>query len=400
MGANNTSSRATKTILKRIVMTIVFYSNFLNHHQVPVADELYRITNHNYYFVEVMPMPDSIKSIGYPDFSDKPYLIQTWKSKKSYEHALILARSANVAVFGGEVVLEFMKERLKKKRLSFLYSERRFKRGWINLFSPHLLLFTLYYHVFFRKRPFYLLCSGAYAARDYNILGMFIGKCYKWGYFTQVGNFDFGKYKDIAKSERTNIMWCARFLAWKHPELPIMLAERLKGMGCDFIINMFGDGKVRKKTEAMAKRRMVDDVVQFHGNLPNNEILKEMRKHDIFLFTSDRNEGWGAVVNESMSNGCVLVASDAIGSVPYLIKDGVTGCSFKSCDIDSLEEKVLWLIKHPDKRKEIAMNGLKNMQNEWAPQIAAKNFIQLVNNLANNNLNNLPSGPCSVAKPI
>ena len=30
-----------------------------------------------------------------------------------------------------------------------------------------------------------------------------------------------------------------------------------------------------------------------------------------------------------MSNGCVLVASHAIGSVPFLIKDRITGMIFK-----------------------------------------------------------------------
>ena len=54
--------------------------------------------------------------------------------------------------------------------------------------------------------------------------------------------------------------------------------------------------------------------------MPNAKILQEMRKHEIFLFTSDRNEGWGAVSNESMSNGCMLVGSDGIGSIPFLVK--------------------------------------------------------------------------------
>ena len=60
-----------------------------------------------------------------------------------------------------------------------------------------------------------------------------------------------------------------------------------------------------------------------------------MRKHEIFLFTSDRNEGWGAVSNESMSNGCILVGSDGIGSIPFLVEDGVSGITFKRANTDS-----------------------------------------------------------------
>ena len=36
-----------------------------------------------------------------------------------------------------------------------------------------------------------------------------------------------------------------------------------------------------------------------------------MEQADIYLFTSDRNEGWGAVANEAMNSACAMVA-DAI----------------------------------------------------------------------------------------
>ena len=50
-------------------MTIVFFSNFINHHQKLVADELDRLTGYQYTFVEVMPIPEWITNSGYPDYS-------------------------------------------------------------------------------------------------------------------------------------------------------------------------------------------------------------------------------------------------------------------------------------------------------------------------------------------
>ena len=41
-------------------MTIVFFSNFINHHQKLVADELDRLTGYQYTFVEVMLIPECI----------------------------------------------------------------------------------------------------------------------------------------------------------------------------------------------------------------------------------------------------------------------------------------------------------------------------------------------------
>ena len=79
------------------------------------------------------------------------------------------------------------------------------------------------------------------------------------------------------------IMWCARFLKWKHPELPVRLAARLKSKGYKFIINMFGNGEQLEKTKNLAKKLNVEDVVNFCGNKLNDEILSEMRRHDIYL---------------------------------------------------------------------------------------------------------------------
>lgn len=81
----------------------------------------------------------------------------------------------------------------------------------------------------------------------------------------------------------------------------------------------------------------VGDCVSLIGNMPNDEILALMQKSHIFIFTSDRNEGWGAVLNEAMSNGCAVVASNMIGAAPYLIKQGENGYIFKSGDVRSYQ---------------------------------------------------------------
>lgn len=93
------------------------------------------------------------------------------------------------------------------------------------------------------------------------------------------------------------------------------------------------------------------------------------------LTTSDRFEGWGAVANESLANGCVLVASDAIGSSPYLISDGVNGFMFKSAStktsfghqdqkaLDDLTEKVAWLLDNKERMKEMQRAAFLTMYN-------------------------------------
>ena len=57
-------------------MKVVFFTNFINHHQVHIADELYNMLGDNYTFVATEAIPQSFKNNGYPDYSDRPYLLK------------------------------------------------------------------------------------------------------------------------------------------------------------------------------------------------------------------------------------------------------------------------------------------------------------------------------------
>lgn len=378
-------------------MKIAFFSNFINHHQSQLADELYRLTNGNYYFIETIPMPEWLKSGGYADFSSKPYLIKAWQDRAQYDKAMEIALNVDVVLFGGSEVLPFINKRAKEKLFSIEISERKMKRGWINILSPTLIKMMASYYLYFRKAPFYKLCSSAYGALDESKLGAYKNKCFKWGYFTKVDKFDIVKSLRDGSRTTNSLMWCARFLKWKHPEMPVLLAKKLKDNGHNFSLDMYGTGVQHENIIKLAQKLGVSEHIKFKGNVPNADIINAMRRHSIFLFTSDSNEGWGAVANEAMSNGCAFVGSDKIGSVPYLVNDGVNGMIFKSEDIDSLYEKVIYLIDNPTEREKMALSAYEDMCNIWSPTNAAKNLIQLIEDLQNNRPTSIEHGPCGVA---
>ena len=172
---------------------------------------------------------------------------------------------------------------------------------------------------------------------------------------------------------------------------------------------MYGNGTYENAARKLAKELDVEDVVRFIGVKPNEELLFDMKKHSIFLFTSDRNEGWGAVANESMANGCVLVASDGIGSSPYLIRNGETGLLFKSPhtsssfgkpDTESLNElceKVEYLLNNQEELQKIRKNSVTLMQQQWNPRVAAERLLLLIDKLQKGEATPFVEGPCSEA---
>ena len=380
-------------------MTIAYISNFLNHHQMPVAEKLYELTEGHYRFIEQTPMPESFRKNGYPNYDEAPFLIQAWRTTEDASAAKRLILDADAVLFGNLEDYSIIRQRLKNNKLTFECGERWFKRGWINIFSPRLIKSQLYYHLFFRNKPLYRLNASAYAAKDMAFLRSFKDKMFKRGYFTQIHSIE-RHYLNYRNDSKVRILWVARFLDWKHPETPVKIAKVLQDKGYDFEINMYGSGPEYDKTASMINNLGLSENVRLCGNKPNDEILREMRMHDIFLFTSDKHEGWGAVLNEAMSSGCAVVASNEIGAVPFLIEDGVNGLIFKPGDIDEISNKVEHIFKDRNLCRILGENAMKTMYEIWSPSNAALSLLKLIDGINNGTPNIIPNGPCSTAYPI
>lgn len=388
-------------------MRLVFYTNYLNLHQVLVADEISRMQGEDFRFVATLPRNEK-ELKGGTDYSTRPYCILAGESDTARQEALLLAREADVCVFGAYSQMYAVERAVNNPGgLSFEMGERWLKHGWLTIGSSVFRQWAWNYYRYYRKANFYKLCCSAFAAGDDERMHAYRGRHYKWGYFTQVEKRNIETSALEGSTERkVRILWCARLLLWKHPELAIELAAKLKKDGYDIAIDMYGDeGSLaphdkpyrRKDVEALIDKMDVADIVVLKGSRPNSEILKAMQEGDIFLFTSDHLEGWGAVANESMANGCVLVASDAIGSTHYLVKHKETGMIFRSCDLESLYEQVKYLLDNPEARKQISKAGRESMIKLWSPANAAKSLLQLIENIKAGRETSITEGPCSKA---
>ena len=126
-----------------------------------------------------------------------------------------------------------------------------------------------------------------------------------------------------------------------------------------------------------------------------------MEKSAIYLFTSDRQEGWGAVLNEAMNSGCAVVANSAIGAVPFLLKDKVNGFIYEDGLIDKAYQKVKLLIENNELRSKVSINAYETMKDIWNPKIAAERLLQLVDSImGHSNTELYNEGPCSLAPII
>lgn len=399
-------------VTNRKKIKVAIYSLILNNHQANVADELWTLTDHQFCFVELASIHSEHRKGDTRNYDACPYLLRAWESTENRQKAMDLACTSDCCIFSGVQSLPFQKARLKIGLLSFDMSERWLKQGLKNLLSPAISrMFLSYWLRGWNNKPLYKLCCSAFAADDHYTLHMYKDKCYKWGYFTKKLNCS-GIEKntcDGQHSDSIDMMWCSRYLRLKHPELPLLLSKRLKEKGYNFHLDMYGEGPLREKAETYASYLGLKDDITFHNNMSNDNLLREMMQHEIFLLTSDKNEGWGAVANEAMSCGCNLVLADSVGCAPYLINEGVNGqlfqsskvhCSFGNPDndaLDSLCKTVEMMLDNPEGRLSMRNEALFSINTLWSPSNAAKSLLQLIDDLRKGKDTSIKEGPCSKA---
>lgn len=238
-------------------------------------------------------------------------------------------------------------------------------------------------------------------SRDYSLTGSYVGRFYKWAYFPKFKRYD---NVDALIEKKTaspvHILWAGRFIDLKHPELSVHVAKKLKSEDVNFICSFIGTGPLETKIKEAVDDAGVADRIRFLGQMSPEEVREHMEVSSIFLFTSDRNEGWGAVLNESMNSACAVVANEQIGATQFLIENGINGLLYKDGDLADLYEKVKWLCEHPQERCEMGKRAYMSIANTWNADQAAQNFIRLNEAVASGSSNPIFDGPCSTDYPL
>lgn len=351
-------------------MNIVFVSNILNHHQVAFCEALKKRCK-VFHFIATQ----DVENIGFQTSTDAEYVVKHYvKEEKLRAETLIM--NADVVIFGN-CPNYLIEKRMKENKLSFLFSERFFKKGVWRRFIPHTYKAIKDRIANYNDKNIYVLCASAYLPYDLSFFSFPNDKCLKWGYFPETRNY--GDIEDIIKSKTpSSILWAARLIDWKHPEVPVKVAKLLKKNGYKFKMNLIGSGALKNDIQKLIDRYDLSDYVCLAGSMSPEKVRELMEKAEIFLFTSDRNEGWGAVLNEAMNSGCAVVASHIIGSVPFLINDLKNGLIYNDGSLSNLYKKVKWLLDNPAERSELGRKAYKTITEQWNAETAAERFYALV----------------------
>lgn len=344
----------------------VMVSNYLNHHQIPFCNAMETLLKGSFVFLQTEPVEEERIRMGWKE-AKVPYLVHYYEEP---ERGRRLIDEADVVLFGGTDDESYIQNRLRQGKTVIRYSERLYKEAQWKAISPRGLLKKYQDHTRYRKAPVYLLCAGAYVPSDFHIVWAYPGKMLKWGYFPEKKTYDVDKL--LTEKRPGQILWAARMIDWKHPELPIRLAKYLKDRGIPFHLEMIGGGELEPEVRRLRKEYGLEEEISLPGYREPAEVRKAMEQADIYLVTSDRKEGWGAVVNEAMNSGCAVVADSMIGAAPYLIRPESNGYVYETGREDQLAQAVCTLLENREKCRQIGRNAYDTIVNEWNAETAAQ----------------------------
>ena len=381
-------------------MKVTFYSNFLTHHQLPFCMEMVSKYGNDFKFVATIKITEERLKLGFKNLDDKyDFVVKAYESKEEYDKALKLAVESDIVIMGSTSD-KYIEERLKQDKLTFRYRARVFSNGIMTIFDKEKMKLLYERHIKYRKnKNLYMLCANAYGANDFYKLGLYKNKIYKWGYFPETKEYNLEQLiKNKEKSKPINIVWVARFIKWKHPEKMIKLAKKLVKDGLEFKITMIGTGVMYEKIKEEIHKNNLENYVKLTGAIESDKVRDYMEKANIFILTSGKQEGWGAVLNEAMNSACAVITDINVGAAPFLINDSENGLLYKN-----FEELYMYtknLIEDNKLRKKLYENAYKTILETWNSKNATNNLINLFESIKDGQEYKIKDGPASKATPI
>lgn len=346
----------------------------LNHHGKFMCESMHELLGDDYKRITTAFVNNTRKTLGYSDEIAKEFNING--SNFSLQEINDWIEWADVVEYGSAPEV-YLHQAIRNNKVVFIRMERLLKEGVWKLLVPSV--FLKYYRKYIQYKNcnnVYYLCVGAYVAEDLKRIGIKGPNILQWAYcpeFIDYKEFEFKKNK----KEDIEIFWCGRLISWKHPEIAISVAEQLRKKGIRFNMEIAGTGPLEKKVINMINSKMLQDQVSFIGTVPANSMRKKMLEKDVFLATSDQNEGWGVVINEAMNSGCAVIATNEMGAVPVLIDNGFNGFTFTRNSVERAVEIIVSLYNNKNLLSNIQQNAFNTIKNNYTPSIYANTLLQI-----------------------
>jgi glycosyltransferase involved in cell wall biosynthesis len=124
-------------------------------------------------------------------------------------------------------------------------------------------------------------------------------------------------------AEATVLLTIGRYIPLKGFELVIEAMQQLNNP--NIYLYMLGEGPMRTNYEALIDQYGLQDRVILTGEQSKERVLDYCKAANMMVLPTLTSDVWGLVVNEAMSCGLPVIASDRVGATYDMVENGKTG---------------------------------------------------------------------------
>ncbi|MEQ8767097.1 MAG: glycosyltransferase family 4 protein [Planctomycetota bacterium] len=134
----------------------------------------------------------------------------------------------------------------------------------------------------------------------------------------------------------------------------------------DARLEIIGDGPAAEveSVKQQMRRLGLEDAVRLAGYLPRDEILERLWQADLFVLPS-RAESFGMVYAEAQAAGLPVIGT-AVGGVPEVIADGVSGRIVSPGDVSAVAEAIEDLLSDPKRLAEMGEAAMQRARGRFS----------------------------------
>ena len=168
------------------------------------------------------------------------------------------------------------------------------------------------------------------------------------------------------KEEVIKFLFVGTLSKGKQPLYVIQLVEEMHKKGKKVLLELYGEGILRKELEHYISQNNLEAIVFLKGNQNKETVLKGYQNSH-FLILPSKSEGWPKVVAEAMFWGCVPIASP-VSCVSYMMGNGSRGVVLQE-DLNQDVNQIKTVINNQELYQKMASEG-----QTWSRQFTTDRF--------------------------
>jgi glycosyltransferase involved in cell wall biosynthesis len=144
-----------------------------------------------------------------------------------------------------------------------------------------------------------------------------------------------------------DIICAGRLIAHKRVDLVLEAVALLRDEGKDRTLSVTGSGPEKERLIAQSHTLGINDLVTFHGELPESEQVWSLMKGARVCAAPSEREGFGLAVAESLAAGTPVVVVDHPSNASrHLVDNEITGSVIAPGDVHQLAASIEYWMEH------------------------------------------------------